>query len=576
MKPFFSARPRSESRAPWFRHGPLALLSVALAAAPAAGQTAAPAAAANAQDVTGEIDRIFSWATPATPGCAVAASRNGQLVVNRAYGLADVERGIPLTPASVFDVGSLVKQFVAASVLLLVEDGRLSLSDDIRKHLPELPDYGQPVTVDHLLTHTSGVRDWTGMLPLTADRPDALTLTLRQRGLNFAPGEEWAYSNGGYVLLKEIVARVSGMPFSEFTRRRLFEPLGMRATAYREDLGEVENRALAYERRGDTWRQEMLLGNERGGGGALLSTATDLITWNEALANGRLGAFVSEKIQEPARLGNGRRLGYARGLFLDTNRAGRVVWHGGSAAAYKSVLTRFPEQGLSVAILCNAGEAADGRVQFARRIFDLFVPPTAAPGAQPAAAAEAAGAAGPELAGKAGLFVSEPTGEMLRLVVDDGRLRMAGSPPLVTVTADRFRNPNGSVSFRSQDEFELTFLSADEFELRSMEGQTTRYRRAQPYAPTAADLQAFAGRYQSDELGTVFQATAGDNLLVMRLEHAPDQVLEFRPVTRDTFQRGMMMVRFRRNSAGTVEGLDYSNPLLRSIRFTRLGDGGGR
>jgi hypothetical protein len=109
-----------------------------------------------------------------------------------------------------------------------------------------------------------------------------------------------------------------------------------------------------------------------------------------------------------------------------------------------------------------------------------------------------------------------------------------------------------------------------------MEGQTTRYRRAQPYAPTAAELQAFAGRFASDELGTVFQVAAGENGLEMRMEHAPQQVLEFRPVTRDTFQRGMMTVRFRRNSAGTVEGLDYSNPLLRSIRFTRLGDGGGR
>src|SRR5215216_2603447 len=155
-----------------------------------------------AQDKTSEIDKIFSWATPATPGCAVAVSQHGKLVVNRAYGSADLERDVPLSPSSIFDIGSVRKQFVAAAVLLLVEDGRLSLSDDIRKHFPELPDYGHKVTVDHLLTHTSGIRDWQGLRSLVGGSvDDVVGLTLRQRGLNFAPGEEWSYSNSGYVLL---------------------------------------------------------------------------------------------------------------------------------------------------------------------------------------------------------------------------------------------------------------------------------------------------------------------------------------------------------------------------------------
>ncbi|MGH9817476.1 MAG: serine hydrolase domain-containing protein, partial [Candidatus Acidiferrales bacterium] len=150
---------------------------------------------AHPQDKAAEIDKIFSWATPATPGCAVAASRNGELLVNRAYGLADLERDVPITPSTIFDIGSLQKQFVAAAVLLLVEDGKLSLSDDVHKHIPELPDYGHQVTIDHLLTHTSGIRDWTGLLMLADGEPDVLTLILRQRGLNFVPGEEWSYSN---------------------------------------------------------------------------------------------------------------------------------------------------------------------------------------------------------------------------------------------------------------------------------------------------------------------------------------------------------------------------------------------
>src|SRR5918997_4327158 len=153
---------------------------------------------AYAQDKTGDVDKIFSFATAETPGCAVGVSQNGKGLVNRAYGLANVERKLPLTQNSLFDIGSTQKQFTAAAVLLLAADGRLSLTDDIRKHLPELPDYGHKVTVDHLLTHTGGIRDWTGMLPLAPEGTNVLKLIMQQRGLNFAPGTEWSYSNSGF------------------------------------------------------------------------------------------------------------------------------------------------------------------------------------------------------------------------------------------------------------------------------------------------------------------------------------------------------------------------------------------
>jgi CubicO group peptidase (beta-lactamase class C family) len=515
-----------------------------------------------AQDKTSEIDKIFSWATPATPGCVVAVSQHGKLVVNRAYGLADLERDVPISPSTIFDAGSLRKQFVAAAVLLLVEEGRLSLSDDVRKHFPELPDYGHKITLDHLLTHTSGLRDWTGILPLAGGNADVLTLILRQRGLNFAPGEEWSYSNSGYVLATKIVARTSGMSFAEFTRKRLLEPLGMKTTRYVDDLKDiVKNRALAYEKAGTSWKLDMLLDNDRGGGGALLSTASDLLIWNEALTSGRLGAFVTEKLQEQARLNNGRKLSYARGLIVEPHRSGRVVWHSGGAAGYHSWLGRLPAQGLSIAVLCNSDAMAASAL--ARRVADQFLP---------AAVAEGAGVTGLDLNSKAGLFFSEHTGEPLRLIVNNGRLGIVGGTPLVPVTTDRFRNPRGDLFFRSQDEFELHFLSQDQFELKSMEGQTTRYRRAQPYAPTPADLQAFAGRYESDEIGSVFQMVPGKDGLVMRFELSPDKALEFRPVDRDAFQVGRVTVRFHRDPTGKVVAFDYSNPVVRNIRFTRLSD----
>ncbi|WP_181305582.1 serine hydrolase [Rufibacter sp. XAAS-G3-1] len=525
---------------------------------------------ASAQDKTDKIDQSFSWAKKDTPGCVCAVSQHGKVVVNRAYGSADLEREVPLNPNSVFDIGSVRKQFIAAAVLLLVEEKRLSLSEDIRKYLLELPNYGQKITLDHLLTHTSGLRDWTGLLPLANGNPDALTLILRQRGLNFAPGEEWSYSNSGYVLLVEIVARTSGMPFAEFARQRLFEPLGMKSTTYVTDMTDmVKNRALAYEKKKDSWKLDLYLGNDRGGG-AILSTAGDLVIWNDALTSNRLGTLVSQTLQEPATLNNGRKLGYARGLFLETFRGVKEVWHSGGAAGYHSWLGRFPEQGISIAVLCNSDAMA--ATAMAERIADQFVTyedSQKAPAKTPPALS---GDALAEAKNKEGLFFNERTGEPLRLVVDRDRFRIAGGPGLVPVTKDRYRRLGAFVQFMSQDEFELHFLSPDQLELKSMEGKTTRYLRAQPYTPTAADLQAFAGRYQSEEIGAFFDMAPGKDGLLGRANDAPGTGFAFKPVKSDTFQLGGVTLRFLRDKAGKVVALDYSNPVVRNIRFTRQND----
>jgi CubicO group peptidase (beta-lactamase class C family) len=524
-----------------------------------------------AQEKTGEIDKIFAWATPNTPGCVAAASQDGKLMVNRAYGLADLERNVPLTTESLLDAGSIRKQFVAAAVLLLVEDGRLSLSDDVRKHIPELHDFGHTITIDHLLIHTSGIRDWVPLLNWASGDPEVMTMILRQRTLNFVPGTEWSYSNSGYVLLPEIVTRVSGMKFSEFLHQRVLDPLGMKQSRYIDDPDIViRNRALAYEpQSGGAWRMDMRLGNERGGAGALFTTAADLVLWNDALAAGRLGKFVTEKIQEPARLSNGRKLTYARGLSLLTEKAVRIVLHSGGSAAYRSIAAHFPDQRVSVAVLCNAGEASDARDDFAGYIFDLLTdkglmrPPSTPP---------PAGITGVDVSGRAGLFFNQRTNELLRLIANNGRLAIAGGGPLVTLAADRFRIARASTNFMSNDEFELHFLSQDQFELVSMEGKATRYRRARASTPSAADLQAFAGRYESDELRAVLQVTPGKGGLSSRLNESPTQVLELTPVDTDTFQRGMQTVRFRRDQAGKVIALELTNPALRSITFTRVSD----
>jgi CubicO group peptidase (beta-lactamase class C family) len=529
------------------------------------------ATSASAQDYkAAEVDKIFSWVKPGMPGCLAAASQDGKLMVNRAYGLADLERNVRLTTESLLDAGSIRKQFVAAAVLLLVEDGKLSLTDDVRKHIPELHDFGHTITIDHLLTHTSGIRDWVPLLNWASGDPEVMSLILRQRTLNFAPGTEWSYSNSGYVLLPEIVARVSGMKFPAFLHGRVLDPIGMTHTRYVEDtLAVIKNRALAYEpQSGGAWRADMRLGNERGGGGALFTTAADLVLWNDALGSGRLGTFVTTKIQEPATLSNGRTMNYGRGLSLLSNYSGRMLMHGGGAAAYRSIAVHFVDQRVSVAVLCNAGEASDDRGDFAGYIFDLFMaekglkrPPSTPP---------PAGITGVDVTGRAGLFFNERTNEPIRLAANNGGLMVAlGGGPLVTVAADRFRIARPSGIFMSGAEFELTFVSEDRFELKTKEGETTHYRRARPFAPSADDLKAFAGRYESDELTATLDLMPGKQGLTARLNGSRPLGLEFRAVDPDTFQFGAFTLRFVRDAAGTVVALDLNSPVFRSVRFTR-------
>lgn len=513
---------------------------------------------ATAQDRIADIDAIFGFVTATNPGCVVGIARRGEVVATRAYGLADVDRAVPLTPDTKFDIGSVHKQFVAASVLLLAEDGALALSDDVREHLPELPDVGHTIRIDHLLTHTSGVRDWSVLLPLAEEGTDALALILRQRGLDFAPGERWSYSNSGYVLLKEIVARTAGTTFGEFVGRRIFEPLGMKSTEYVVDiLHGTGERAIGYEKEGAGWKPFLRLGNQRGGGG-VISTANDLLLWNEALTNQRLGAFVGSKLEERATLNNGRRLSYARGLIVDDGPSGRLVAHSGGAAGYSTWLGRFRDHGLSVVVLGNFEPLS--ATSLAGKVADLFLP--ALPPDEPALEGK--------IDGRAGLYLAAGTHEPLRLTAQDGRLAIASGPPLVPIADDRFRPARPSLYFRSEDAFELTFVSADEFELKSMEGDVARYRRAEPIAPTAAELAAFAGRYASEDLGVVCQVAPDARGLVLRLEHAPYKTIVVEPAAPDTFLLRLIAVQFRRDADGQPIGFDYSRPGLRRLPFTRI------
>jgi len=326
-----------------------------------AGPTAGPEA---------RVDEIFSrFAASPAPGCALAIAQNGRIAYERGYGRASLELDVPITPKTVFDIGSTSKQFTAFSLLLLERDGKLSLDDDIRRFLPEVPDYGQRITIRHLLTHTSGLRDYTDLLEFdghdtadfTDDR-DALDLIARQRGVNFSPGQEWRYSNTGFFLASIIVKRASGQSLASFAHDRIFVPLGMTSTQYLDDTTRVvPSRATAYSPRdsksGGGFRVNMSDWNQTGDG-AVQTTVEDLARWDENFYAPKVGdARAIAAMQTVGRLNDGKAHDYGLGLSVGTYGGLKRVSHGGSWAGYRAELMRFPDRHTSIITLCNVSNS---------------------------------------------------------------------------------------------------------------------------------------------------------------------------------------------------------------------------
>lgn len=316
-----------------------------------------------------QVDRIFGQWGANSPGCAVGVAEHGKPVLTRAYGMADLEHGVKNSVDTVFEAGSVSKQFTAAAIALLARDGKLSLDDQARQYIPELPDYGVPLTIRHMLTHTSGLRDWGEVADIGGaprgsrvyTNARVLDIVSRQSALNFTPGTRWSYSNTGYSLAAIIVERVSGKPFSSFTRERLFEPLGMTNTSWRDDYSRiVKNRALAYDKRADGYHTDMPFENVVGNGG-LLTTVGDLLKWNQNIDHPAVGdtAFWAAA-QTPGKLADGTVHDYGLGLGVASFEGLRQVGHGGATAGYRSTLGRYPQTGWSIAVLCNAGNAQPG------------------------------------------------------------------------------------------------------------------------------------------------------------------------------------------------------------------------
>lgn len=527
----------------------ITLVALAVIAAPAATQTPSGSQAA--------LEMIIApLVRGQAPGCAVAAADNGKRIATAAFGLADLEHGVPITAASVFEAGSVSKQFTAAAILLLAADGKVALSDNVRKYLPELPDYGTPITVDHLLSHISGLRDWGQVASVQGwerstrayTNDDVLRIISRQKSLNYKPGDEYSYTNSGYNLLAVIVFRVSGQSLAAFTKSRLFGPLGMTHTEWRDDFRRiVQDHAVAYDPTADGWQEARPFEDAYGNGG-LLTTVGDLLIWNEALSADRIGPGITARMQTRATLNDGRRTSYARGLTVGRYRGMDSISHSGSTGGYRAWLERFPANGLSVAVLCNGGSFTPTSI--GRAFVDSRLPEPAALPAGKIVTSE-----DPHL----GTFVSQTTGKPMRLTEVDGRLKPEDGSSLQDMGDGRF----------GADHTEIAFTDGDRFDYINSDGQRTAFVRAVPFTPDPAMLAGYAGRYASDEAEAVYDVTAEETGLRLTLVSRPKLNVLTKPAYPDAFTHGDTLLRFRRDAGGKITAMSFGIARVRDLTFAR-------
>jgi CubicO group peptidase (beta-lactamase class C family) len=350
-----------------------------------------------AEDLAREVDKLVAKVAAAdTPGCSVAIARSGEVIYKHAIGMADLEHNVALTTDSVFDIGSVSKEFTAASIVLLGQAGKLKLSDPLRKFIPELPATYGPITLDHLIHHTAGVPDVLGLWALQHDglgqthvsqneadvhdgngdfhysTEDFLNMLSRVESLQFTPGEHFAYSNSNYMLLAIVVQRASGKSLREYAEENIFKPLGMSHTQFVDDHGLiVRDRAIGFvKNKSGAWFRDANV-NDLVGDGGVYTTADDLLRWNRNFDTGQVGGPDFLKVMLlPVRLSSGKELGYGGGLFLQKYRGLPVVGHSGGSSAYQAEFLRFPDQGFAVAALCNTlANPSD----LAYEIADLFL-----------------------------------------------------------------------------------------------------------------------------------------------------------------------------------------------------------
>ena len=490
-------------------------------------------ASALSADVAAKIDAVFAgYDKTSSPGCALVVVRDGVIAYQRGYGMASLEHGIAIAPSTVFDIGSVSKQFTAAVITQLAADGKLSLDDDIRKFVSEIPDYGTKITIRNLLHHTSGIRDYGDLLgwsgysteDLTGDR-EALLVLSRQKKLNFAPGTDYSYSNSGYFLLSIIAKRAAGKSLRELMRERIFTPLGMSSSDLFDDHTRVlRHRATGYGQHGAEWGVDMSDWEQVGDGG-VNTTVEDLAKWMIA------GQRFIEPLLTRDELSTGELPDYSFGLDISTRAGRRMNWHDGGWAGYRSADLMIPDDRLAIAITCNARNASGATLAF--NVADAIL------GDVPAISKEAI----PTHA--EGVYLDRVNGSILRVAATT-----VGGAPLRALGGGRFQVGRGGRVIEFRDKA---------IDVTDDEARTHRFSLAPPARPISNE---FNGRYRSDEIAADWTVFTRDGKLYVSGDRLGE--IELTPIYENGFSAAGYVFEF------SPTGLTISNRGLWHLPLARV------
>jgi CubicO group peptidase (beta-lactamase class C family) len=518
--------------------------------------------AQTAKSKPAEVDRIFAAFNTHTPGCVVGVSDHGTVALKAGYGMADLERGVPVTADTVFESGSVAKQFTAMAILLLAQQGKISLDDPLRKYLPELPDYGASPTIRNVLSHVSGLREWRLVATFSGtpegtyvlDNHDLLRIAAKQHALNFDPGTAYSYTNTGFNISTILIERAlgNGKTFQEFTREAIFEPLKMTHTQWRDDFrAVVPNRALAYTSRAGGWIQDTPIENIIGAGG-MLSTVGDWLLWNENFTHAKVGGPEVVKMQQtPATLTGGKTIAYAAGLMIGTFDGFREVSHSGSTGGYRTWIGRYPEKEVSVAVMCNSAQA--NPTQLGRETARLWTGGVPAPAPTPAAVDAAT------LGKLSGMYRKVRDNTVAEVHVRDGKL-MLDRAALIPRSASEFSSGENKLLFQG-----------DRFRVVTPDGEIA-YERVEPAHPSDSDLAPLAGKFASAETGSTLTVAAKAGELTLAI--GSSKPVHLRPTFRDAFLMesggGATSIFFHRDRSGKATGLSAGDDRVWDLRFVRV------
>ena len=512
-----------------------------------------------ADSLTKRVDAVFAeYDKTNSPGCALAILKDGKIIYERAFGMSNLEYNIAINPTSIFHIASISKQFTAAAIIRLSLEGKLSLNDDIRKYIPEVPDFGHPITFNNLIHHTSGIRDQWDLQGLAGWREgdlinekDILEMLSRQKSLNFLPGEEYLYCNSGFTLVGIAVKKITGVSLRDYSDSVFFKPLGMTSTHFHSDHSEITlNRTSAYFKDDNgKWKISIPVFDNYGAT-SLFTTVEDLAKWDENFFNKKIGGdeFI-KAMMLTGKLNDGTPQNYASGLVIGSYKGYRTEGHSGADAGYRSNLLRFPEEHFSVIIFANLANI--NTASLSNKVADIFLIDKSIPTPNIKIDSNI-------LKGWAGDYFDMNTQSTFKLDYKNEKL-LTGTSELVPLSNSVFNNRSTTYTFSGD-------TSKNKLEIKSTGLKTKTYIKVKRNLLSATELQFYQGDFYSEELDVKYSITVKDSVLQIKIPRHEE--IEVSPFIKDIFADGFVL-RFIRNKKNIIEGFYLSTGRVRNLYFSK-------